>query len=161
MKVKFVTLVAAASFSVISAFATGEDKLIVNAGNIEHLAIASDMDIVLMPGDAGDGSISMDANATGKLNMKLSGNTLTLEAARGAKQSKPTVYLYVRGLKTITVENNSLVNTIGVIDSRQLDVFVDSDARVHLRTTGSVQAHSISDTDLEVRYLSQAKVSKK
>jgi hypothetical protein len=69
--------------------------------------------------------------------------------------------VYVNKLKTITVINNSRVKTIGLLDAPKLDVFIDGDATVHLRTNGEVNAHSLSDAEIQIKYLSQIPLAKR
>ena len=144
------------AFSVLSASAQIEEKLVVHAGNTEHLTIANDMNVVLMPGSENDRSISLDALASEKLNLKLSNNSMTISSIREhAGREKLTVLVYVNGLKTITVEDNSTVETIGVLQTPKLDVYVEGDARVHLKTNGAVKAYPVySGGEVKVKYLS-------
>jgi|SRR5688500_5588199 len=161
MKQKFFLSFITIAFSVLSASAQNEEKLVVKAGNVEHISIANDMNIVLVPGEDSDRSIALDANASGKLNLKLSGNSLTIESLKQPPgKEKLTVYLYVNNLKTLTVENNSSVKTIGVLKSTNLEVFVDGQAMVHLKTKGDIKAYPLNDGEIKVKYLSENLLAK-
>jgi len=146
----------AIAFSVLSVSAQNEEKLVVNAGNTEHITIANDMNIVLMPSPETDRSLSMDANAAEKLNLRLVNNSMTISLVKqSSAKEKLTVYLYVNNLKTITVEDNTNVKTIGVLDTPKLDVFVDGKAMVHLKTNGAIKAYPLDgDGDVKVKVLS-------
>lgn len=151
MKQQFILSIMAIAFSVLSVSAQNEETLVVNAGNTEHITIANDMNIVLMPASEGDHSISMDANAAEKLNLHLANNSMTISQVKPSlSNGKMTVHLYVNNLKTITVEDNSTVKTVGVLDTPKLDVFVDGKAKVHLKTNGAIKAYPV-DGDDEVR----------
>ena len=54
MKQKFILSIMAIAFSVLSVSAQNEETLVVNAGNTEHITIANDMNIVLMPASEAD-----------------------------------------------------------------------------------------------------------
>ena len=87
------------------------------------------MNVVLMPASEADRSISMDANAAEKLNLRIANNSMTIsQVKQSLSKEKLTVHLYVNNLKTLTVEDNSNVKTIGVLDTPKLDVFVDGKA---------------------------------
>ena len=146
----------AIAFSVLSVSAQNEEKLVVNAGNTEHITIANDMNIVLMPASETDRSIAMDVNAAGKLNLRVSNNSMTISQVKHSfSKEKLTVHLYVNNLKTLTVEDNSTVKTIGVLDTQKLDVFVDGKAMVHLKTNGAINAYPLEvGEEVKVKVLS-------
>jgi len=156
MKQKFILSIMAIAISVLSVSAQNEEKLVVNAGNTEHINIANDMNIVLMPASEADRSISMDAKAAEKLNLRISNNSMTISPVKQSmSREKLTVHLYVNNLKTLTVEDNSTVNTVGVLDTPKLDVFVDGKAMAHLKTNGDIKAYPLNGGgEVKVKYLS-------
>jgi Putative auto-transporter adhesin, head GIN domain len=162
MKQKFILSLMAIAIGVLSASAQGEEQIVVNAGNAEHINIANDMDVVLLPGQHTDQSISLNGEATKSISLRLSDNSMTISPLRQlSRKERIKVYLYVNNLKTISVESNSLVKTIGVLDAPKLEVFINSDSRVHVKTTGDVKAHSLSDTEVRVKYLSDNRIAKR
>lgn len=89
-----------------------------------------------------------------QLNLRLSNKKLVIAAERRhAKNKRLTVYVYVNKLKTITIEGDSQVKTLGSLDTGKLDVFIDGDAQVHLRITGVINAHALNDSSVTVKYL--------
>jgi sucrose-6-phosphate hydrolase SacC (GH32 family) len=119
------------------------------------------MNIVLMPGTETNRSISLDANAAEKLSLGISGNSMTVSLLeQTSRKEKLTVYLYVNKLKTIKVESNSTVKTTGVLDTPKLEVFVDSQSKVHLKTNGDIKAHSLNGGEIKIRYLSENLLAK-
>ncbi|MGZ5220455.1 MAG: GIN domain-containing protein [Chitinophagaceae bacterium] len=155
MKQKLFLSFMAIAFGVLSASAQNEEKLVVKAGKSEHITVASDMNIVLLAGNESDQSISMDGSASDKLDLKLSNNAMRISSVRQSKKEKLTVYLYVNNLKSITVESNSTVKTIGVLNAPALKAFVDSDAMVHLKTKGDIKAYSLNGGEIRVKYISE------
>jgi hypothetical protein len=160
MKKKIIFSFIVAALAVLSASAQ-EEKLIVNAGNIEHIAVASNLYVVLVPSDKADGRVSLDRAASDKLDLKVSKNKLQISSLRPFGKEKATVYLHVNKLKSLTVEQNSRVKTTGILDSRKLDVYVDGEAWVHVRTTGEVDAHALNGAELKVDYLTDRSVVKR
>lgn len=155
MKQKFILSFVAIVFGVLFASAQDDEKLVVNAGSAEHIRIAANMNVVLMQAKEADKSMSMDIDAFEKLNLQLSKNALTISSANESRREKPTVFLYVNNLKTLTVEANSTVNTAGILNARQVDVFVEGSTRVHLKTNGEVKAHGLDNREIKVKYLSE------
>ena len=155
MKQKFFLSFIAIAVSVLSVSAQDDGRLVVNVGNIDNINIADGLDIILAPGNLPSKSVSLNAAASEILNMQLSDNSLSISSLKHtARKERITVYVYVNKLKTITVENNSRVKTIGLLDAPKLDVFIDGDATVHLKTNGEVNAHSLNDAEMQIKYLS-------
>lgn len=159
MKQKLFLSFLAIVVSVLSVSAQSEKKLVVNAGNLEHIIIANDMNVILMPGTVKDRSISMDANAAAKLDFKFSNNTMMISPVRPSKE-KLTLQLYVNDLKTVTVGNNTVVKTEGILNSAKLDVYVEGVARIHLKSKGSIKAHSLDDAEIKVKYTPENLIAK-
>ena len=161
MKQKFLLSFMAIAFGVLSVSAQSEEKLIVNAGKAENITIANDMDVVLLAGTGAGQSVSLNPEAAKSLKLNLSANSMTispLKQTTGKERLK--IFLYVNALKTITVENNSLVKTIGMIDSPKLEVYIDGEATVHLKTNGDIKAQSLSDAEIDIKYISDTRVAK-
>ena len=162
MKQKFFLSFIAIAVSVLSVSAQDDDRLVVNVGNIDNINIADGLDIILAPGNSTDKSVTLNAAASGILSLQLSDNSLLISSLKHtARKERLTVYVYVNKLKTITVVNNSRVKTIGLLDAPKLDVFIDGDATVHLRTNGEVDAHSLTDAEIQIKYLSPIPVAKR
>lgn len=161
MKQKFILSFVAIVFGVLFASAQNDEKLTVYAGSVEHVQIASDMNIVLMPAKENDNSLSMDAATLGKLDLQLTGNALMITSINQPADTKRTVFLYVSSLKTLTVESNSTVKTIGVLDTPKLEVFVGGNSNVHVKTNGEVKAHGLDNREIKVKYLSENWLAKR
>jgi hypothetical protein len=162
IKQKIFLSLLAITFTILSASAEDPERMILTVGNVEHLNIQNNIDVVLIQGASDDNSIIMDQNASAKLNLKLSGKTLVIAAQSDlSKKRKFTIYVYVNKLKTITVEGDSQIKTLGSLNTNKLDVFIDGEAQVHLRTTGVIKAYSLNDSEINVKYLSGGPVEKR
>jgi hypothetical protein len=149
------------AFGVLSASAGEPENLVLNAGNVEHINIQNDMDIILVQAPDSENAIVLDQKASDNLDLKLNNKTLYISEKRAGAKQKQVVYLYVNNLKTLTVKENCEVKTVGVLRTGKLDVFVDSNSKVHLKTTGQIKAHSLNDSTIEVKYLSELPVAKR
>lgn len=155
MKQKFFLSLLAIAFTALSAAAADPERLILTVGNVEHLNIQDNIDVVLVQGAPDDNVIIMDQNASDKLNIRLSNKKLIIAAQNHSlKRQRITVYVYVNKLKTITVDGNSHVKTEGSIKADRLDLFVGDNAQVHIKTTGQIKAYSLNDAEINVKYLS-------
>ncbi|HKO80587.1 MAG TPA: DUF2807 domain-containing protein, partial [Chitinophagaceae bacterium] len=163
MKQKFFLSLLAIGFTVLSASATPDpERLVLTVGNVEHLNIQDNIDVVLVQGAPDDNVIIMDQNASDKLNVRLSNKKLVLAAQNHlSKKQKITVYVYVNKLKTITVDGDSQVKTEGSLKSEKLDVFIGGYAQVHLRTNGQIKAYALDDSEIIIKYLSGMPLAKR
>jgi hypothetical protein len=155
MKQKFILSFVMIAFTFMFASAQSDEQLTVNAGSVEHIKIAGNIHVVLKQADETSSLISMSANADEKLNVQLSDNSLAIASSKPFVSEKLTVLLYVDNLKTLTVESNSTVSTIGFLNTARVDVFVDGQTRVHLRTNGDIAPHALNDGEVKVQYLSE------
>ena len=160
MKKKILFLVIAIVLVVLSVSAQNDDRLVVNAGNAGHIRIESNMNVILMPATGDQQSISLNEKASQELGLKLSGNSVTISVVGHSINEKLTVYMYVSNLESITVENNTTVTTVGVLNTPRLDVFVDGGATAHLKTNGEVRAHSLNGGAVKVKDLSKNQIAK-
>jgi len=158
MKQKLFLSIAAIAASVLSSSAQSGKTLLVNAGNLENIIVASDMHVVLQSAPSNETSFSMSPAAAEMLSLKLSDNTLQISPAAG---SVNTVYLYVSNLKTIKVESNSQVETIGILNTPKVEVYVDGRSNAHLRTNGIINAHGLNDAEVRVKYRSPNPLAKR
>jgi hypothetical protein len=161
MKQKFILSILAIAFGLLSASAQTEERLMVNAGNTEQINIANGMDVVLLPGTNVDQEISLNPEAVKSLKLNLSANSMTISPSKQpSRKERLKIFLYVNNLKSITVDGNSLVKTLGVLDAPKLEVFVDGDAIVHLKTNGDIHAQSLGDAEINVKYISDNRLAK-
>ncbi len=161
MKRNFFSTLAAVAISILSASAGEPEKLNLNVGNVEHIHIMDNIDVVLIQAPHRDNSIVLDQQTSEKLNVKLNAKTLYIGGRAGKSKEKTVVYIYVNNLKSLTVNGNSDVKTSGTLKTGLLDVFVEGNTKVHIKTTGTVKAHSLNDAEIKVTYLSKAEPGKK
>lgn len=156
----FATLVAMAT-GVLSAFAGEPAKLNLNAGMVENIHIMDDIDVVLIQSPYEENSIVLDQQTSEKLSVKLTDKTLYIGEKAGNAKQKPLVYIYVNNLKNLTVNGDSDIKTFGTLKTGLLNLFVEGNSKVHIRTTGTVKAHPLNDAEIKVTYLSKAEPAKK
>ena len=163
MKHKIFLSILSIGMTILSANATPDpERLALTIGNVEHLRIEDNIDVILIQGAPDNHSLLMDENTSDKLNLKLSNNKLVISAQHNvSKKERFLVYVYVNKLKTVTVEGDSKVKTYGALNSDKIDLFVGGDAHAHIRTSGQVKAYAMDDAEIDVKYLSGNPVTKK
>ena len=144
--------------SVLTTSAQSEKTLTVNAGSMENIVVSSDMHVVLMSAPTNETSFSMSADAAETLSLKLTGNTLQISSGSGKTN---TVYLSVTSLKSLKVESNSQVETIGILNAPKVEVYVDGKSKAHLRTNGIINAHGLNEAEVRVKYKTPAPLAKR
>ena len=165
MKQKFLFSLLVAAAGIMPAVASdpvpAPARVILNAGNIEHVHVLSNMEIILLQSPQDEHSIVFGEQASQNLDIRLNHKTLSISQRKANSKSKTIVYLYVNNLKSLSVEGDTDVKTVGSLETGKLDVFVDGNAKVHIRTTGTVKAHSLNNSELEVKYLKQTDTAKR
>lgn len=162
MKQKFFLSLLAIAFTALSATAADPERLVLTVGNVEHLNIQDNIDVVLVQGAPDENVIIMDQNASNKLNIKLANKKLVIAAQNHSyRKQKITVYVYVNKLKTITVEGDSQVKTEGSLNAEKLDLYIGGDAQVHVKTNGHIEAYALGDSQIDIKYLSGKPMAKR
>ena len=165
MKQKFILSLLVAAVGLTPAIAGDNEpapsRVILNAGNIEHVHVLSNMEIILLQAPRDEHSIVFGEQASQKLDLRFSNKTLSISERKSDPRSKTVVYLYVNNLKSLSVEGDTDVKTVGSLETGRLDVFVEGNAKVHIRTTGTVKAHSLNNSELEVKYLKHIETAKR
>ncbi|MFC0771947.1 GIN domain-containing protein [Terrimonas alba] len=161
MKQKLFSTLVAVAIGILSVAAGEPEKLNLNVGNIENIHIVDGIDVVLIQAPYEDNAIVLDQLTSEKLNVELSNKTLYIGKRAGKSKEKPVVHIYVNNLKNLTVNGGSDVKTFGTLKTGLLDVFVEGNSKVHIKTTGIVRPHSLNDAELKVTYLSKAEPAKK
>src|SRR5688572_15010405 len=139
MKQKIIFALFVFLVAVAAAKGQGQEVLRVNAGNIRHLHISDNMNIVLMQGS--EKEFKFNNVAADNLNMALIGETLHLSVKeRMFRKEKITVYIEIGDLKKLTIDGNAVVDTRGVLNATQVDEYVTGNVKVRLLTMGKVNA---------------------
>lgn len=135
----------------LSLHAQTEKALVINAGDIKSLTIGDNIEAVLLPAENMGNQLLVSGEALEKIDVRLSRNSLSITARRNFHgKEKLKVKLYVNGLKKLYVESNSVVKTIGWLNTNFIDVYVGGNGVAHLKTKGKIAAHPIDDSEIEI-----------
>jgi hypothetical protein len=151
MKHRFFLLLTSLAFSFLANAQDIIQPVAINAGDIEHLTLVDDMDIVLLQGKPGDG-VSFDKDFSNKVDVRMFNNSMEISMVRYIpKKEKPTVIVFVNDLKKLTVIGNPTVKTRGVLNTSKLDLYVDGNPYVYLVTNGKINAFPMGDNEISVK----------
>ena len=147
---KILTLAIAVLISFFSARAQDDEKtLVINAGDVQHLVLGNNMKIVLLEQNRATEEVRFSKAVNNKLKVSLHDGTMFVSAQHKHDGADP-IYIVVNELKSLTLGENTSIETEGVLSSAKLEVFVEVGARALLRTRGKVNANSLGDFDVSV-----------
>jgi hypothetical protein len=131
-----------------------QSSFFIKNGDIKHISLMDDMDVVLISGNSVDKGISVGNDVMENLDVRLEGETLEIFAKKQLPAgNKYPLYIHVNGLEKLTVSGNVNLKTWGVINTGNLDLFVNGNAKVQVRVTGKINAYPVGDTDIKVKYI--------
>ena len=123
------------------------EVIVVSAGQFRNIVLADEMDVVLMQASA-QHPMYVTKEVSDKLKLQMNGEALHIEAAKVA--GKFTVFLLVHDLKELTLGGHTSVQTRGVLNTGQLQVFLQDGATASLKTTGKVKAHPLGINEISI-----------
>lgn len=135
---------------VAAAFAAGaQEKLVIHAGQFTRLDIADNMKVVLTQAAPGDTLLRIENNDLTKLRINLSGNTLQI--APHSFSLNAVITVVVNDLTKLTVGEGTMVSTEGEIRATKLDMYIDDECQVNLRTNAKIKAYPIGQHEVVLR----------
>ncbi|MES2892113.1 MAG: DUF2807 domain-containing protein [Bacteroidota bacterium] len=157
---KLIVMVAAIFFTAsISAFGTDSNSTSAPSRRINYqlnftkIELSDDIDLVLQE------STKKFINVTGKeayidqVDWKIKDGVLYIRSKKGSLKDKVKVTVSVNHLKRLNIYGESVVNSIGELNSTTLRVTIDGDSYVALKNSGAIYIMNSPDTKLDVHRL--------
>ena len=113
---------------------------------IRSLEISGNIGVVLRK-DRGDGvHVRMDAATSEKVKVSVRNNKVYIVA----KDNQPSderliVYAWFDDLESLTISDNAIVNSVGILNYNNLLVNVDMASKISLKTTGRIRVNAPDD----------------
>jgi hypothetical protein len=126
-----------------------EPTLVINAGEIKNLVFGENLKIVLLEHSPASPGVKFSKAVDNKLKVSMHNGMMSVSGQSGFDVSE-SVYVIVSDIRTLTLGENSRLNTSGVLNSSKIDVFIEQGAIAFLRSTGKVNASSLGDFDVSV-----------
>lgn len=86
-----------------------------------------------------------------KVDWKVKNGVLYLRSKRGSLKNKVLVTLDVSDLKSISINGNSMVRSLGILSTPQLDVYMKGECFVAIRNLGDINVINTDETEMDVR----------
>jgi|ADGO01.1.fsa_nt_gi Protein of unknown function (DUF2807). len=93
--------------------------------------------------------MSMGEEISDKLQVSMYNGTMTIRSMKPSSGDF-VVYVLVNNPQSITLGENTVVETQGTLESSSIEVFVDRGSVARIRTTGKVNPKSVGDFDVLV-----------
>ena len=120
-------------------------------GEAKRISLGDNLNVMLLTGETTAPNFNVQKLAEEKLDVRLSGNALSIEAK--SRSMPDTIYLTVHSLELLSLGENTIVHVQGLVTTRQLTLFVDHNSKAYVRTIGTIKAHSMCDEDINVETL--------
>ena len=147
---KQILLFAMAIATTLFSFAGDEKPLVISAGQLTNIEVGSNMKVVLVNAKSLSAQKSTSLiDASQKLYISISGGTLHLDARNLRLNEK--VNVVVDNIESLTLGNNTVVETDNYIDGKKIKVNVGDESFVRLVTPGSVDAFGSDGLAIDVQ----------
>ena len=125
----------------ISAQSQEQDRLVISAGQLQHITLGEHMKVVLISSGSVQEQIKGDMKVFEKLSVSIIDGKMSIAPGRKFSLSE-TVYVIVNDLKTLNVGEKTTVTTQGILNSGNIKVYVNQGAVAKLRSLGDVNGYS-------------------
>lgn len=146
---KFVLLTLTACAFVTTAMSQNPGKKMIVAGNADTVSIGAELNVLLVMERSNESSLYISEEAEAIVKVQVSAKAIRVQC-KFPQPPKDTVYLYLRHLCKLVLGEKATVHTRGIITTPQLQLFLGAESKAHLKTSGKIIAHSLSDVDLSV-----------
>ena len=156
MKKKIMLLSSLFFVAVTGLLAQSSGEMIINAGRATSVTVSEHIDVILLSSTEQSQGLIVNPEAAETLLVTSNGQRVSITPkGYASKTNRQKVFLYVSGLKELKVGPNATVQTAGVLDTEQIDVYVDENTTAHVRAIGRIKAHSLNGVDFSVKDLQQ------
>jgi hypothetical protein len=147
-KIVLLLIVMAAGF--LNLQAQEDNRLVISAAQMKNISLGDNMNVVLVSAQSSASEMKGADNVFERLNVAYHNGSMHVAPGRQF-QADETVYVIVNDLKSLTIGQNTKVNTEGILYSNVIRVYVQDGSLARLRTTGDVKAYSLDDLEYSIR----------
>ena len=150
MKKTFLFFIALFSLVQISAFSQDRvnDKkvpVIYSEEEIRNISVSDGVDVILMQGRDDRQTVKLPDESLGKVKVNFVRGNLQLAKKNKFSKERVLVYVEVVALQSVTLKGNSFITSKGVLDVDGLQVNLDGEARLAIRSKGKINVNAPSD----------------
>ncbi|HSN61211.1 MAG TPA: DUF2807 domain-containing protein [Ferruginibacter sp.] len=162
MKKKIIIYTALLFTITVTAFAQKEPGQVINNDPLtynkpfEKIVVEDDIELVLI--ESNEKQIKFEGSAVDleKVNWSIKRGSIYLGSKLGSLKDKVKVILYVKDLKAIEINGNSVIKTSGHLSSKNLDIMMNGQAWVDILNAGKINVQRGEDIELNVRKKTKA-----
>ena len=153
MKQKFLYFIALFSLVQLSAFSQKsvsdkKEPVIYSEEEIRNISVADGVDVILLQGREEHQSVKLPDESLGLVKITLSRGNLQLAKKNKFSKERVLVYVEVYALQSITLKGNSFITSRGILDLDNLQVNLDGEARLAIRSRGKLKINAPNDYQL-------------
>lgn len=153
MKQRFLFFIALFTLVQVSAFSqsNSNDKrepVIYSEEQIRSITVADGVDVILIQGRDDRQSVKLPDESLGLVKLSFSRGNLQLAKKNKFSNERVLVYVEVYALEDITLKGNSFITSKGILDVDNLEVNLDGEARIAIRSRGKLKINAPSDYQL-------------
>jgi len=130
--------------------------IVLSESDFKRITITGNIDVVLVSVNAEDAGVKVTEPVADKLKIRVTNEELFIEPReRLTDKERLTVYILADKLETLSLRGNSFVTSRGIVSFPDLRVFLDSDARIALKTNSCIQVTVPEDYQFREDYYYQ------
>lgn len=153
MKQKFLFFIALFSLVQLTAFSQKKENdkrepVIYSEEEIRSISVSEGVDVILLQGIEERQSVKLPDESLGLVKINLSRGTLQLSKKNKFSKERVLVYVEVYALQSITLKGNSFVTSKGILEADNLQVNLDGEARLAIRSKGKIKINAPNDYQL-------------
>jgi len=150
MKKNFLFFIALFSLVQISAFSQNrvndkKDPVIYSEEEIRSISVSDGVDVILVQGREDRQTVKLPEESLGKVKVNLFRGNLQLAKKNKFSKERVLVYVEVVALQSVTLKGNSFITSKGILDVDGLQVNLDGEARLAIRSKGKIKVNAPSD----------------
>jgi hypothetical protein len=153
MKQRFLFFIALFSLVQLTAFSQKnvndkKEPIIYSEEEIRNISVADGVDVILLQGREEHQTVKLPDESLGLVKITLSRGNLHLAKKNKFSNERVLVYVEVYALQSITLKGNSFVTSKGILDLDNLQVNLDGEARLAIRSKGKLKINAPNDYQL-------------
>jgi len=153
MKQRFLFFIALFSLVQVTAFSQSnsidkKEPVIYSEEEIRSISVSDGVDVILMQGRDDRQSVKLPDESLGLVKVSFSRGNLQLAKKNKFAKERVLVYVEVYALQDITLKGNSFITSKGILDVDNLQVNLDGEARIAIRSRGKLKINAPSDYQL-------------
>lgn len=123
----------------------GKRPIIIEKDEIRHIEVNGNIGVVLRKEKGNGVNVGIDKQVTDKIKFTVRDGKLTISAKDPASTEQLVVYAWFDDLETLTLTGKVVVASVGILNYENLQVNLDKEAKISLKTTGRIRINAPGD----------------